>query len=205
VPFGESVPFRSVLEGLIPALDRVPRDFKPGTTRGLFTIAGTPIATEICFESAFGYHVRPLVRDGAEAIVVSTNNRSYRRSGNSAQHVAISQMRAAETGRPVVQAAISGITAVIDADGVVRSRTNLFRNTVVETTIGASVGETLYVQYGEWAIWAAAVVAVVAIAVALLRRRRASVHSHPNHDTVSIETRIAGYEVPMTPEPVQQD
>ena len=83
----------------------------------------------ICFESAFGYQVRPLVRDGAEVIVVSTNNRSYRRSANSAQHVAIGQMRAAETGRPVVQAAISGISALIDASGEVQAETELFERT----------------------------------------------------------------------------
>ena len=85
----------------------------------------------ICFESAFGYEIRPLVRDGAEVIVVSTNNRSYRRSANSAQHVAIGQMRAAETGRPVVQAAISGISALIDASGREQAETELFERTVL--------------------------------------------------------------------------
>ena len=53
----------------------------------------------ICFESAFAPLVRDYVRDGAEVIVVSTNNRSYHRSGNSEQHLALGQMRAAETGR----------------------------------------------------------------------------------------------------------
>src|SRR5205085_11699658 len=107
-------------------LSKVPRDFIAGDRDGVFPIGDTRIGTLICFESAFGYQVRPLVRDGADVLVVSTNNRSYRRSANSSQHVAIGQMRAAETGRPVVQAAISGITAVIDADGTVHDRTHLF-------------------------------------------------------------------------------
>ena len=100
---------------------------RPADTPGLFDVAGHKIATVICFESAFGYQVRPLVHDGAQVIVVSTNNRSYERSANSAQHVAIGQMRAAETGRPVVQAAISGISAIIDANGVVHERTDALR------------------------------------------------------------------------------
>ena len=92
---------------------------------------------------------------GAQVIVVSTNNRSYERSANSAQHVAIGQIRAAETGRPVVQAAISGISAIIDANGVVHERTELFQRTVLEATVTATTGETPYVRYGEWVIWAA--------------------------------------------------
>ncbi len=50
----------------------------------------------------------------------------------------------------MVQAAISGITAVIDADGVVHDRTQLFDRTVVQTTVEATSGETPYVRYGEW-------------------------------------------------------
>ncbi len=103
VPFGEYVPFRSELEGWIPALEEVPRDFVRGKTTGLFDVAGTRIATVICFESAFGHEVRSLVRDGAQVIVVSTNNRSYRRSANSAQHLAFAQIRAGRNwpaGRP---------------------------------------------------------------------------------------------------------
>ena len=129
VPFGEYIPFRGLLEGRVGAINQVPRDFEPGHSPGLFDVAGHRIATIICFESAFGYQVRPLVHDGAQVIVVSTNNRSYERSANSAQHVAIGQMRAAETGRPLVQAAISGISAVIDADGKVTTRTGLFERT----------------------------------------------------------------------------
>jgi len=153
VPFGEYVPFRSALQPWVHALDRVPRDFEPGKQPGIFEIAGHKVATIICFESAFGYQVRPLVHAGAQVIVVSTNNRSYERSANSAQHVAISQMRAAETGRPVVQAAISGISAIIDANGVVHQRTALFDRTVLEATVTATTGETPYVRYGEWVIW----------------------------------------------------
>jgi apolipoprotein N-acyltransferase len=83
-------------------------------------------------------------------------------------------MRAAETGRPVVQSAISGITAVIDANGVVRERTQLFERTVLQTTVAATSGETPYVRYGEWATLAcfAAVAIAVAVALASVRRRR---------------------------------
>src|SRR5262249_18502296 len=57
VPFGESVPFRRTLEHLVSELNQVPRDYKPGPTRGLFEVADVRIGTLICFESAFGYQV----------------------------------------------------------------------------------------------------------------------------------------------------
>ena len=93
------------------------------------------------------------MHDGAQVIVVSTNNRSYQRSANSAQHVAIGQMRAAETGRPVVQAAISGISAIIDANGVVHDHTELFERTVLEATVEATRGKTPYVRTASGSIW----------------------------------------------------
>jgi apolipoprotein N-acyltransferase len=129
-------------------------------------------------------------------IVVSTNNRSYRRSANSAQHLAIGQMRAAETGRPVVQAAISGITAVIDADGTVHDRTHLFDRTVVETTVAATGGETPYVRYGEWVTLASLVAAAVAVALGIVRmRRKTSLDSNSELETASMESKTAGLEV----------
>jgi apolipoprotein N-acyltransferase len=177
VPYGEWVPFRSALEGLVDELDQIPRDFAPGATRGLFDLGGIPAATVICFESMFGAEVRPLVADGAELIVVSTNNRSYRRSANSEQHVAGSQMRAAEMGRPVLHASISGISAVIDANGTVLDRQPLFRNGVVQGTITTRTGSTPYVRYGDWiaqfslfAIAALAAETFVRLARARLRR-----------------------------------
>jgi apolipoprotein N-acyltransferase len=186
VPFGEYVPFRALLQPRIHILDRIPRDFATGRTPGIFDVAGHKIATVICFESAFGYQVRPLVHAGAQAIVVSTNNRSYERSANSAQHVAIGQMRAAETGRPVVQAAISGISAIIDANGVVHARTKLFERTVLEAAITPTTGQTPYVRYGEWAIWASALGLAVAVAFALRRGSRSRfIESAPPADEAS--------------------
>ncbi len=209
VPFGEYVPFRGLLQGRIRAINQVPRDFEAGDRPGLFDVAGHRVATIICFESAFGYQVRPLVRDGAQVIVVSTNNRSYERSANSAQHVAIGQIRAAETGRPLVQAAISGISAVIDADGNVTARTGLFERTVLEATVTATTGETPYVRYGEWAIGMSVLILAVALVIAVRRNRRArSIESARSvgDEKISAEHRIAEYkEVAPYRDPQEHD
>ena len=168
VPFGEYVPFRDQL-GDISELRQVPYDFRAGDEAVVFDVKGHRLGSVICFESAFGPLVREFVRDGAEAIVVSTNNRSYRRSGNSEQHLALSRMRAAETARPVVQASVSGISAVIDPDGTVHDRTELFEKAIVDTTIATTTGDTLFVRFGDWVVWGAAV-ALVAAAIVWVRR-----------------------------------
>jgi apolipoprotein N-acyltransferase len=171
VPFGEYVPWRDQLD-FIGELQQVPVDFDPGDeTKVLRTGNGHRIGTVICFESAFTPLMRASARAGAEAVVVSTNNRSYRRSPNSAQHVALSQMSAATIGRPVVHAAISGITAVIDADGDVVTDTGLFDSTVVSGRIATVRGETPAVRYGDWVEWSSLVVLLGAVVVAVRRPR----------------------------------
>ncbi len=87
VPFGEYVPWRDQLS-FLSELRQIPYDFQAGHSRTIFHVAGHPLGSVICFESAFGPLVRDYVRDGAQAIVVSTNNRSYQRSANSEQHLA---------------------------------------------------------------------------------------------------------------------
>jgi apolipoprotein N-acyltransferase len=171
VPFGEYVPFRSMVDwtGIV---DRIPYDYSPGKVRTIFEVKGHRLATVICFESAFGPLVRDFVDRGAEAVVVSTNNRSYRRSGNADQHIAQTQMRAAETGRPFLQASISGISAVFDAGGDVRNTTDLFRRSVVSDTITTTSGKTPYVRFGEWVVVASALLLIGAAVVSRVRRPR---------------------------------
>jgi apolipoprotein N-acyltransferase len=171
VPFGEYVPWRDSL-GFIGELQQIPHDFTPGHRIGIETVAGHRIGSVICFESAFGPLMRANVAAGAEVIVVTTNNRSYRRSANSAQHVALTQMSAAAIGRPVLHSSISGITAVIDADGEVHDTTELFRNSVVSGRVTTVTGETPYVRFGDWVEWGSLLVTVVALAWAFGRRRR---------------------------------
>jgi apolipoprotein N-acyltransferase len=197
VPFGEYIPFRSLLNTLgVKEINKVPRDFARGMRPGLFDVAGTRLGSLICFESAFGYQVRPLVKDGANVILVSTNNRSYRESANSAQHLAIGQMRAAETGRPVLQASISGITAIIDAHGNVHDRTKLFHNGVVESTVETTTGQTLYVRVGEWVLWVSLFIVAVAVVIGIFRRRREAKRAREvAAEIVSVDTRIVGYDL----------
>ncbi len=121
VPFGEYVPNRAALD-FIPMLDQVPRDAVPGDDVVIFDIAGGKVAPVISFEGDFGSLVSGRIAAGGRLLVVATNTSTWEGSWASAQHVAMSQVRAAENRVWTVHAALSGISAFIRPDGsVVRS------------------------------------------------------------------------------------
>jgi apolipoprotein N-acyltransferase len=170
VPYGEYVPLRDELS-FVGELRQIPYDFASGSTRTMFRAGGRPFASVICYESAYSGLVRDFVRDGAEAIVVSTSDRSYRRSGIAAQHLAMGQMRAAETARPLFQAAISGVTAVVDDEGRVLDESELFDPTTMSATIETTTGDTPFVRFGDWLLLLCGLGVIGAAVVAVWRPR----------------------------------
>ena len=116
VPFGEYVPFREQLAGLIGRFERVPRDFRPGSEPGNLDIAGVAVGNVICFEIAYREVVDAVVEGGARLVTVQTNNATYGGTSQPAQQLGIERLRATEFGRTVLVAATSGISAVILPD-----------------------------------------------------------------------------------------
>jgi apolipoprotein N-acyltransferase len=148
VPFGEYVPihfFRSI----VPALDReLPSDAIHGRKLVVFHVGQARVGTVICFESTYPELARGLVRDGAQILIVTTNNASFGTSPAARQHLAMSQMRAVELGRAVVHAAISGISAVIEPNGKITEEAGLFRPAMLRARLPLATGETPYARYG---------------------------------------------------------
>ena len=173
VPYGEYVPLRSLFS-FVGDLRQIPYDFEPGDRATLFEVAGHDVGSVICYESAYTGLVREFVRDGAELLVVSTSDRLFGRSGMAAQHFAMAQMRAAETGRPVLQAAVSGVSGVIDADGKARDLSGLFEETITEGRVSTRTGSTPFVRFGDWTLVASAIVVLGGTVVGVRRRSRAS-------------------------------
>ena len=121
VPFGEYVPFRELLAALIGRFDRIPRDFVAGSSPGNMDIGGVAVGNVICFEVAYDDVIDPVIAGGARVITVQTNNATYQGTAQPAQQFQIERMRAIQTGRSVVVAATSGISAIIEPNGNVRS------------------------------------------------------------------------------------
>lgn len=119
VPFGEFIPFRSILTKLISRYERVPRDFAHGTEPGIFTVNGVTLGDLICFEVAVDSVVNRVINAGAQVLVVQTNNATYAGTALPQQQLQIERLRAIENDRTVVVAATTGISARIAPDGSV--------------------------------------------------------------------------------------
>lgn len=178
VPFGEFVPLRRYL-GWVPQLERA-SNFTAGSDPGVFTVAGARLATVICFENTFPALTRSQVREGAEVLVVSTNNASFGFTPASRQHLAFSQVRAVESGRWVVHAGLSGISAVVDPQGRVTHRTELFEQAIVRADVPLVTGTTAYVRLGDLVGPTSMVLSVLGVgwlAIAAVRARATRLRS----------------------------
>ncbi|MEU5218720.1 apolipoprotein N-acyltransferase [Streptomyces sp. NPDC020807] len=125
-PFGEYIPMRSFVRLFNSNVDRVSRDFGPGTKVGVFDLAGTKVGLATCYEAAFDWAVRDTVTDGAQLITVPSNNATFGRSEMTYQQLAMSRVRAVEHSRSVVVPVTSGVSAVIRPDGEIVAQTKMF-------------------------------------------------------------------------------
>ncbi|MGQ0678590.1 MAG: apolipoprotein N-acyltransferase [Actinomycetota bacterium] len=176
VPYGEFVPLRPVLQPWIRALDRIPVDLVAGRRSTVFAIAEGRFASVICYESVYPDLVRSMVREGARMLVVSNNFSSFDRSAASDQHIAFSQLRAAEHRMWVAHISISGKSAVVAPDGRVLERTGLFEEAVLTPQVRFATEITPYARLGDWVPYSA-LVFIVAVLVAGMRRRPSAVHT----------------------------
>ncbi len=150
VPFGEYVPLRGILEALGAPIDQVGRDATAGTGPAYIDLPdGTRLGVVISWEVFFAGRAREGVKAGAEAILNPTNGASYTGTIVQTQQVASSRLRAIENGRWVVQAAPTGFTATVDADGNVRQRTAVSEQRVIYDTIELRDGFTWYTNIGD--------------------------------------------------------
>jgi len=181
VPFGEYIPFRQQLGWLTKISKAAPQNMIPGTGAHVLrvTTRGGPvrIGVLICFESAFPDMSRVDTDQGAQLIVYQTSDSTWQAGWEwvQAQHAALGALRAAETGRPALQAALTGDSAAFDARGrLLAWKGSEFRGVaVVRLGLPPVSARTLYDRLGDYVPWVAVVIAALAAAVALIRAGRA--------------------------------
>ncbi len=173
VPFGEYVPARSFFRYFSDDIDRV-TDQYAGDEVGVLELGGARLGDLICFEVVYDGLVRDVVDGGAGMLVVQTNNATFGYTDESEQQLAMSRLRAVETGRTVVVAATSGISAVVAPDGTIARSSSLFTPAVFVEEIAQRDSVTVAQRLGaapEWVLAALGSGAVLA-AVALPSSRR---------------------------------
>jgi apolipoprotein N-acyltransferase len=173
VPFGEYVPLRPLLGWVTRFTDAADVDRHRGRRLAVPPAGHLAVGPLICFESAFPDLARNLAAVGADLVVVQTADTTFQDSWGPAQHASLAAVRAVEAGRPVVQVAISGVSAAFDARGhrLAWQPTSVRGATVVEVPLSRE--RTPYVRAGDW-LPAAGALALAAGALVALRRRVAS-------------------------------
>lgn len=171
-PFGEYIPYRSFFRIFSDKVDLVRRDFAPGDRVGVLDAGAIRIGDVICFEVAYDALVRDPVRDGADLVVVQTNNATFGYTDESVQQLAMSRLRAVETGRAVVHISTVGVSALIAPDGRVLARSGHFTQDVLQARLPLRTGQTLATRLGELPEAGLTAVGLLLALGGLLRRRQ---------------------------------
>lgn len=170
VPFGEYLPFQEFAEKIgLQQLTKQVGGFIPGTRRRSLEIPGAPrMLPLICYEAVFPGDITS--RDDRPGWIVNlTNDGWFGISTGPYQHLQQTRMRAVEEGLPVVRAANTGISAVIDPVGRIIAKLDLGVEGVLDARLPAAIKPTVFARVGD-----IPALLFVAFAIIVAVRRRAT-------------------------------
>jgi len=173
VPFGEYVP--KFLDVLIRAVGlrqfvHIPGGFEPSERRAVLTVPGLPpVAATICYEAIFPGELLP---DGPRPSLILnvTNDAWFGQTPGPYQHFAQARLRAVEEGLPLIRAANTGISAVVDPFGRVTGSLPLGVEGVLDAGLPSAISVTLYNRYGRFLLTATLVICLMALIARRWRR-----------------------------------
>lgn len=154
VPFGEYIPLRPVFSWASAVTQATEEDRQRGDELEILhtdadgrSLALGPL---VCFESAFPDMSRELARDGVDLIALQTATTTFQGTWGQTQHAALSAVRAVESGRPVVHAAVSGVSAAYDATGRRLAWLDSDETGTYRVSLPITEGRTPFVRYRDW-------------------------------------------------------
>jgi apolipoprotein N-acyltransferase len=176
--FAEYIPMRSISRLFSPEVDRVTRDVLPGEAPAYIDVAmgslerDVRVGTIICFEVAYDWIIRQSASYQAEFLAVQTNNATFGVTAESTQQLAMTRLRAIETGKAALQVSTVGVSAIVTPSGRVLDQSELFTQAWGEAEIPLRTSLTPAVEYGAWVEWGVVVGAGLLLVGALVARAR---------------------------------
>jgi len=170
VPFGEYVP----LAGFLPFVHKMVAgigDFSPGEKPLPLNTGKGQIGILVCFEGIFPDLARQYVNDGSRMLVNITNDAWFGKSSAPYQHLSMVVFRAVENRVPVVRAANTGITSIIDSKGHIHGMTPLFQEGFLSSEVRLGEGGSFYTRFGDLFAWLC-LLAMVAFCVVIYRTEK---------------------------------
>ena len=171
VPFGEYVPLGKFLTFINKFVVGI-GDFSPGERAIPINIGQTSVGILVCYEVIFPELPREYVRNGARILINITNDAWFGKSSAPYQHLAIAAFRAVETRTPIIRAANTGVTAIIDQNGHIRTMTGLFVESFRTGEIRPGTADSLYLKIGDTPAWLCVILTAGIFALAWLRHKR---------------------------------
>ncbi len=175
LPIGERMPFSQYLPFLA-KVDVGQAEWQPAdppapiavsSRHGTFYFSGL-----ICFESIFAGLARQSVQRGTQALVNITNDGWFGKTAGPRQHAALSRLRAAECGVPLIRCANNGISMIVDRRGEVVASAGLGRRALVIADVDLVAKRTLFVRYGVGPVFVLLGIWIVVVLVWAMARRR---------------------------------
>jgi len=152
VPFGEFLPWEKFFDLALPALTEISllsRGLDKGTDPNLFHTPQGTIGGLICFDSIYPASSRASVKDDAELLVLATNDSWFDGSHGKGLHYSHAILRAVENGRTVARTGNTGISAIIDANGIDHDTLPEDERTYLVGTCALYEHQTLYTKIGD--------------------------------------------------------
>jgi len=149
VPFGEFIPLQSVIGPVMGFVLKIPigsQSFGP-LGQGVMKVAGQKVGMDICYEDAFGEEIITALPEASVLVNVS-NDAWFGSAMGPEQHLQMAQTRALETGRVLVRATSTGVSAFIGEDGRIIERAPKGEIAVLTKKIQGRGGSTPFVYQG---------------------------------------------------------
>jgi len=170
VPFGEYVPlgrFFPFISKLVVGIG----DFSPGDRATPLMAGQTPVGTMICAEAVFPELGRAYVNNGARILANITNDAWFGRTSAPYQHLSIASFRAVETRTPLIRAANTGVTAIVDRNGHINTMTGLFVEGFRVGDVSPGSGNSVYLRIGDAGAWLCVFLTACIAGLAWVKRR----------------------------------
>ncbi len=182
VPFGEYIPFRSIISKFSSLPSLQPVNFTPGRSAVVFDVGKIRLGDVICYEVGFDNLVRSEVTAGANLLAVQSNDADFEidgQLGETGQQTAMARIRAIESDRAVVYASTTGESSIIAPDGALIEQSGIWRQAILDAPVPLVSYRTLADRIGAWPEYVIIMLTVLALGWAVLRPRRRRTESGP--------------------------
>jgi apolipoprotein N-acyltransferase len=178
VPFGEYIPFRSIISSFSSLPSLQPYNFTAGHNPVVFRVGpAIRLGDVICYEVGFDNLVRSEVNAGANVLALQSNDADFEidgQLGETEQQTAMARIRAVESDRAVVYSSTTGESSIIAPDGALLAHSGVWRQAILEARVPLVSYRTLADRIGAWPEYVLVLITALALGfacVTAVRRR----------------------------------